>query len=399
MDTPGSTRGVAATSAHAFVADGSAGLQVMDIADLSSPIIVASAVTPGRIDDVAVIDTYAYAVDSFYGLDVFDVGDPEAPQLVGTLYDEQSSAAYYYSKIATMGTHAFLLGGYRLTVVDIAKPYRPRVVGTKSGDGILQDACDLAVTSTHVYVADGAYGLEVFDLRNVRDPRLLARVDLPSARGIAVTGTHAYVANGRLGLQVIDITDPANPQLAGSLATPGYATHVAVSGTRAYVANDYGDLCVIDVANPQVPLMIGSMPVSANDLATTSTHVFVSMGDPGLQVFVLQCEDVATSPALARLRTPAIPATLSMPQNRPNPFNPLTTFNLSLPVPGRVTLSIYDVRGERVATLIDANLPAGERSAEWNGCDSRGAPVSSGVYFARLNTPSGVRTMKVALTR
>ncbi len=86
-------------------------------------------------------------------------------------------------------------------------------------------------------------------------------------------------------------------------------------------------------------------------------------------------------------------------RNWPNPFNPSTTISYSLPEPGRVRLAIHDVRGARVATLVDADLPSGEKSAEWSGRDDRGAPVPSGIYFVRLQTSSGMRVMTITLAK
>lgn len=101
----------------------------------------------------------------------------------------------------------------------------------------------------------------------------------------------------------------------------------------------------------------------------------------------------------AQLEAAPIPVALRFGQNHPNPFNPGTTFSFGLPKAGHVTLAIYDVRGALTATLIDADLPAGEQGGEWNGLDARSAPVPSGVYFARLATPSGARTVKVTVAR
>ena len=101
----------------------------------------------------------------------------------------------------------------------------------------------------------------------------------------------------------------------------------------------------------------------------------------------------------AHLDAVPIPTALRLGQNQPNPFNPRTTFSFSLPKSGRVVLAIYDVRGAQIATLIDADMLAGEQTAEWGGLDSRGLAVPSGVYFARLETPTGLRTVKVTLAR
>ncbi|MHB8078481.1 MAG: DUF362 domain-containing protein [Candidatus Krumholzibacteriia bacterium] len=85
--------------------------------------------------------------------------------------------------------------------------------------------------------------------------------------------------------------------------------------------------------------------------------------------------------------------------NRPNPFNPRTTISYRLPRSARVKLTIYDVRGARVATLVDADQRAGEQRAEWSGTSDGGTSAPSGVYFARLETAAGAGTVKVTLTR
>ena len=100
------------------------------------------------------------------------------------------------------------------------------------------------------------------------------------------------------------------------------------------------------------------------------------------------------------LLTPAsIPAALAIAQNVPNPFNPCTTIGFSVPKAGRVRLAVFDVRGVQVATLVDADLSAGDQTAEWSGLDDRGLAMPSGVYLARLETSTGVRTVKLMLAR
>ena len=101
----------------------------------------------------------------------------------------------------------------------------------------------------------------------------------------------------------------------------------------------------------------------------------------------------------AHMEGALVPAGLRLAQNHPNPFNPRTTFSFSLLEAGRAVLAIYDVRGARVATLVDADLPAGEQSVEWTGLGRDDTPLPSGVYFARLETAAGVRTVKATLAR
>lgn len=76
-------------------------------------------------------------------------------------------------------------------------------------------------------------------------------------------------------------------------------------------------------------------------------------------------------------------------QNYPNPFNPTTTISYRLSVNTDVTLSIYNILGQKVRTLVDENQYAGEHSAIWDGRDSSGQQVGSGVYFFQLRSEYG----------
>ncbi len=88
--------------------------------------------------------------------------------------------------------------------------------------------------------------------------------------------------------------------------------------------------------------------------------------------------------------------------NYPNPFNPKTSFSFSLDQTERVTLAVYDVRGGRVATVVESVLQAGryDQQFSWDGLDSRGVPANSGTYFFRLTTESGFsQTGKMTLLK
>jgi len=64
-----------------------------------------------------------------------------------------------------------------------------------------------------------------------------------------------------------------------------------------------------------------------------------------------------------------------------------------------VRLSIHDVRGQRVQTLVDGILGAGEHRVNWDGCANDGYPLSSGVYFARVDAGERHGTAKLVLVR
>ena len=70
--------------------------------------------------------------------------------------------------------------------------------------------------------------------------------------------------------------------------------------------------------------------------------------------------------------------------NYPNPFNPTTTINYSLKENSKVSLKIYNIKGQKVKTLVNEVFPAGQHSVIWNGKDDLGEPVSSGIYFYKM---------------
>jgi hypothetical protein len=84
-------------------------------------------------------------------------------------------------------------------------------------------------------------------------------------------------------------------------------------------------------------------------------------------------------------------------QNAPNPFNATTRIRFGMPQPGRATLEIFDVRGRRIARVLDRELDAGWHSILWHGRDDRGKPVASGVYLYRLRTADTTLTRRLML--
>jgi hypothetical protein len=93
-----------------------------------------------------------------------------------------------------------------------------------------------------------------------------------------------------------------------------------------------------------------------------------------------------------------VPPAFALHANVPNPFNPITMISYDVPAGGaRVSISIYDIAGRRVRTLLDEQRPAGVFSVQWNGEDDRGQRVASGVYFYRMRAGQFVDTKKMVL--
>jgi hypothetical protein len=112
---------------------------------------------------------------------------------------------------------------------------------------------------------------------------------------------------------------------------------------------------------------------------TTNTPTVVSVKDEG--------------------ETSGIPHNYVLEQNYPNPFNPETRINYSIPEQAYVKLSIYDINGILVRTLYEGNQSAGRYQTVWDGENSTGMKVGSGVYFYRIQANSFIQTKKMILLK
>ncbi|MCD6594414.1 T9SS type A sorting domain-containing protein [bacterium] len=90
-----------------------------------------------------------------------------------------------------------------------------------------------------------------------------------------------------------------------------------------------------------------------------------------------------------------VPQDIVLRQNLPNPFNSSTVLEYGIPQKSDVRLSIYDVMGREICNLINCEMNAGFYRASWNGKDSHGSSMSSGIYFVKLKVGDEMRTMKM----
>ena len=94
-----------------------------------------------------------------------------------------------------------------------------------------------------------------------------------------------------------------------------------------------------------------------------------------------------------------VPKEFSLSQNHPNPFNPATTIQYSLPVRSQVVLDVYNLLGQKVTTLVDEVKEAGIHQVIWNGKDNKGNTVTSGVYFYRIKADNFSEVKKMVLMK
>jgi hypothetical protein len=93
------------------------------------------------------------------------------------------------------------------------------------------------------------------------------------------------------------------------------------------------------------------------------------------------------------------PQEYTLHQNYPNPFNPNTSMNFDLPKDGLVNITIYDMMGRIVKTLVNSSQTVGFKSVKWNATDDRNEPVSAGLYLYTIQAGEFRQTKKMVLLK
>jgi photosystem II stability/assembly factor-like uncharacterized protein len=210
----------------------------------------------------------------------------------------------------------------------------------------------------------------------------------------------------------------------------GSSVYVATQGYGVYRSTDNGvswtvvgtGLLNADLSTPDVTSLVSDgTNLYAGDQGSSSAGVFsllnitgtwhaattgftnkyiTSLAIVGTQLFAGTLGAGVWSRSLAQLTTAVqesksvLPTAFALAQNYPNPFNPSTTISYELPTNSRVTLKIFNLLGQEVATLVDGQQDAGSHALQWNA-----ANVSSGVYFYRLQADNFSQTRKLLLLK
>ena len=185
---------------------------------------------------ITVSGTVVYVADGPAGLRVMDVSKPGAPRKLSA-YD---TPGYAYS-VRIAGDHAYVADGDAgLRIIDVSKPAAPKEIGRYVPHK--GDVRGIEVVGSYAYLAAGySAGFQVVDISDTTNPRAVGHYDTPrSARNVFVTGPYAYVGDLEW-VRVIDISTPSAPREIASYKTPSYADDIWVADETAYVAaNDSG---------------------------------------------------------------------------------------------------------------------------------------------------------------
>jgi hypothetical protein len=173
---------------------------------------------------------------------------------------------------------------------------------------------------------------------------------------VGVIGAIVYAMNSNGSVYGYDVTDETGSYAISGAAPGSYVLSVDAPG---FISSSSV------VASPTYASDAKGMPQGASGMNFSLNSVATSVE-----------EDVQT----------VVPSQYMLEQNYPNPFNPTTQISFSLPNTERMTLTVYNLIGQKIRTLVDGTMSAGSHVVTWNGRDARGAQMPSGVYFYRLES-------------
>ncbi len=160
-------------------------------------------------------------------------------------------------------------------------------------------------------------------------------------------------------------------------------------GTRVYLTNP-GDVAEVelDIWAPE-PLNLENCELVAFVQSESNREVLQAAKLPLMGLTLVDIEDEQVE----------LPTDFRLEQNYPNPFNAGTVISYRLSSDSPVELTIYDILGKKIMTLIDENQAAGHYSVNWNGLDSDGKSVASGVYLYRLKSEGRSQSKRMMLVK
>lgn len=231
--------------------------------------LVGSVMTSFDARDVAVVGDYAYVADHS-GLTVLDVSDPSSPRLVGSL----ETYRHWAMSVAADGHYAYLADADGVAVVDVSIPESPAAVAWLA---MPDEARDVALDGTTLWVAGGSEGLVAVDVSNPPTPAILGALDLSDFANCVAVEDGLVCVGGEDWLHVVDGNDPGTPEVFGTAYVGWLLESVALQGGICYAGSGFPYLHVFDVTNPQAPLALSTQNFSA--LGGLSVMGVVTTGD------------------------------------------------------------------------------------------------------------------------
>lgn len=287
-----------------YVADGPAGLRVLDGRSGEQPVEIGHlAGMPGaNLQGLSLAGNLLLAAAGPGGLEVFDVSQPRNPVRVGGY--REAWAKFDAQGVTASGNLALMtLASGELLILDLTRPDSPRRLGIARTGGV---PGGVAVLGGMAYVAAGIEGLVSVDLHNPAFPVVVSRRAFPGRiRDVATDGARLFLAADHAGLQIVEPGGEDGLVRVGAVDTSGFASRVRVEGTLAYLAEGESGVRMVRISDLSRPLVVGGLDTDgfAAGLAMLDGRVAVADGSRVLLLGIPGVTPPVNSPPTFLART------------------------------------------------------------------------------------------------
>ena len=387
------------------------GLSIIDISDQPVEVgFVPSMQFGSDAKDVKVFDHYAVLIKETEPAQIIDLSDPEDPNVVSTIHFGLSIEDGGAHNCYINGQYLYVIGHEAggLEIYDLTNPESPQWVG----DYITYYYHDIYVKDGIAYAAAiHGDGVDILDVSNPSNVQLLANFNYEGsgAHNCWTTENGNYVIVGdEIGdgnwIRIFDIQDLDNiSMVAEYIVDPESVVHNAyVDGNLLYVAHYTEGVRIVDLSNPESPVEIAYydtyLPNEYGYKGCWSVFPYFESGkiiasDLQSGLFVLEHQQSVN------IEKPNVPDGFNLKQNYPNPFNPTTRINYTIGMESFVNLTVFDVSGNFVKTLVNSHKPTGIHSLQWDGTNELDKKMPSGSYFIKIKTGEFTQSRKMILLK
>jgi hypothetical protein len=375
-----------------FVADADDELSIFDVSDPHRPLVVGRYEGLSRGEEVRIDIEGGIAAMAAGFLEFVDISDPFHPVPAGNWFAETDGS--YIQDVVLVGDTAYAVDQWYVGALDISDPSSPKVIG--SGGGV-SFCCieDFEVHGRYAYVAGGSEGVRILDLTTPPWYAVVAQIGTTgSAEALTIVWPIAYVIDSDAGLVIYDIGQPDSAVPLGLQPLPWPAQSIRVAGDYAYLVHNDSGLVVVDISDPFQPEIAGSFHSlgQAMDVAVKDNVLYLA------DRFAMSILDVSEKSEVED-QSGTIPTDFRILQTYPNPFNASTHVTYAIDRAGKANFSVYNTLGQRVRTLVDQQLTAGEHSQIWDGRGDHGNDMATGVYFFVLQVGTQTDVRKALLLK
>ncbi len=332
---------------------------------------------------ISIQDNLAFVINSFLGIIWIDISDPTSPQVIDNLY------ILPYSDFVFDSGYIFVsmqVGG--ICVINISSNPASIVNYCTEVDSIKE----IALNETKLFALDENNVMHIFQKNSSSLAEIGSYIFPNDVRCLTAYNNYLYYESN-YSIKIMDVSIPENPIVISTISNQGTIKEMKIIGHFLYVISINRGLLIFDLINPNHPILTGK-----NTTAGRYAHMNISENYMFAVQDKIRSFDCQNALSIEDCLTPE-PESMMTINNYPNPFNTSVKVNFHIPLSGKTSLEIFNIKGQLVQTLVNESKSKGDYCTLWNGRDQHNVGVASGIYFAKLKRGNQELVKKLILLK